>query len=531
MAGKVGFGVCGLECEVVQVLAGVEEPQTFGGWLDSLRLIRHASSAIQIPRIASLLNPQAVDGSIHVNGFVRTIRKQRHVAFATITDGSSTEALQTILTPEQTKGVTLGSAVQIVGEWKPRPSRQDEYELHVRDLKILGEHDSTSYPIQKKFHTREFLRTLPHLRSRLKYNALLLRLRSDVISRVTSFFEELEFVQTHTPVITSSDCEGAGEVFAVESAAAVAKPSKTAATHPRPFFREPKYLTVSSQLHLEALALSVGRVWTLSPTFRAEKSETTRHLSEFYMLEAEVAFVGNVGDLMELLEAMLRAVVSKIQSSRLGEELLLARDDHDKDPENPEITRGELAARWDGITSEEKWPRITYARAITLLQEAERSNTTSFEYPPLVGHSLQAEHERYIAQTVGCGSPVFVTNYPRDIKAFYMAPSGESAGSDDIPTVACFDLLVPDVLELAGGSVREHRFDALMDSLVRHGLTESKEAGVPKNLQWYADLRRYGSVPHGGFGLGFDRLLTYLSGVPNVRDVVSFPRWHGRCDC
>lgn len=299
------------------------------------------------------------------------------------------------------------------------------------------------------------------------------------------------------------------------------------------FFGSPKYLTVSSQLHLEALAQSVNKVWTLSPTFRAEKSDTARHLSEFYMLEAELAFVNDLTDVMDVVEDLLRTVATELQSSVVGQELLEARA-RDQDTDATSVSQSVLAQRWRGLI-EGPWPRITYDAAIQHLKDAVAQGNAEFEFAPGHEDGLQTEHERYLAEGVGCGGPVFVTDYPRNIKPFYMAPSTVSkAESQAASTVACFDLLVPEICELVGGSLREHRLSELLKSMEDHGLsvaTDTVSDTSDGSLQWYADLRRYGSVPHGGFGLGFDRLLCYLSGVSNIRDVVSFPRWHKRCDC
>jgi asparaginyl-tRNA synthetase len=336
---------------------------------------------------------------------------------------------------------------------------------------------------------------------------------------LTRFFSDEGFVQTHTPIITSSDCEGAGEVFTISSNASKESEQKTnpeSEAKVEHFFREPKYLTVSAQLHLEALAQAVDKVWTLSPTFRAEKSDTPRHLSEFYMLEAEQCFVDDANQVMDLIENMLRYVSTDTLDSKLYKELLQARGVASPEDGDSHIDSAALDKRWKGLRAS-YWPRITYDSAMKLLESAHEEGEVKFEFPPSHKDGLAAEHERYIASTVGNGSPVFVTDYPAEQKPFYMAPS--ASGSD---TVACFDLLVPDLCELVGGSMREHRSKELMDSMQAKGVA---------NLEWYQDLRKYGSVPHGGFGLGFDRLLCYLSGVANLRDVVAFPRWHGRCDC
>lgn len=394
-----------------------------------------------------------------------------------------------------------------------------------------------SSPIQNKYQTPEYLRTLPHLRTRIPFNALMLRFRSQSIAQLTTFFAEHEFTQTHPPIITSSDCEGAGEVFTVTTSESEDAPSAGEQPNAKAeaFFKTPKYLTVSSQLHLEALAQSVGKVWTLSPTFRAEKSDTARHLSEFYMLEAEVNFVDEMSGIMNLVEDMLRHLTTSLYDTKLVQELLDGkRPNEAASAADISAAQTELRKRWQGMMAA-SWPRITYTEAIETLL---RSNTT-FQHTPKWGAGLQAEHERFIAAEVGHGSPVFVTHYPRSIKPFYMLPSSSSSTGDE--TVDCFDLLVPDVCEIAGGSMREHRLSELVDSMRSHGLISATPAAVGAQplagdehlggLNWYADLRRWGSVPHGGFGLGFDRLLGYLSGVHNIREVVTFPRWVGRCEC
>jgi len=402
-------------------------------------------------------------------------------------------------------------------------------------------------PIQKKYQSQEFLRTVPHLRPRIPYNALLLRLRSQVIASLTSFFDERGFVQVHPPIITSSDCEGAGEVFMIEAPKelqSISSPQETMPeNHAETFFRTTKYLTVSSQLHLEALAMAVKNVWTLSPTFRAEKSDTARHLSEFYMLEAEMAFVDDANEIMDIIEDMVKYITARVVGSRIGHELLASGK---QNTESDHVDSDGLKTRWDTILHG-TWPRITYHQACQHISKDAQEAKASFDEIPDETSGLDTEHERYIAETVGKGGPVFVTDYPKEIKPFYMAPSGakSSSGVGQVPTVACWDLLMPDVCEVVGGSMREHRLEELEKMMAAKGLAkpnsgdmsepdtlngthdEKEEAG----LQWYLDLRRYGSVPHGGFGLGFDRLLGYLAGVNNIRDVVTFPRYYKKCIC
>ncbi|KAK4890446.1 asparaginyl-tRNA synthetase [Elasticomyces elasticus] len=480
--------------------------------------------------VARLLAQQTDADGVNVHGWVQSLRRQKKVAFAAITDGSTLDTFQAVLKPEDSAQLSTGTAVRLTGSWQASKGSKQSHELQVSHIEALGANDAEHNPLQPKYQTPEFLRTIPHLRPRIPANAILLRLRSQVIASLTQFFSQQGFVQTHTPIITSSDCEGAGEVFTISSNTAKdsvnsLKPEEKASIEH--FFRTPKYLTVSAQLHLEALAQAVDRVWTLSPTFRAERSDTPRHLSEFYMLEAELCFTTELDDVMSVVESMLSAVAADLLGSRTGSELLRAREAHHAEPETAteSATATDLKSRWTGL-AEGDWPRISYANAVEILQDAVSRSQVEFTYKPSYSAGLQAEHERYIAATIGEGKrPVFVTDYPRVQKAFYMAPtdaSGDESNADK--TVACFDLLVPELCELAGGSIREHRSRELFKAMDAKGV-----AG--EHLDWYQDLRKYGSVPHGGFGLGFDRLLCYLSGVTNVRDVVAFPRWYGRCEC
>ncbi|KAB5518736.1 hypothetical protein GE09DRAFT_1178932 [Coniochaeta sp. 2T2.1] len=486
--------------------------------------------------IAKLLawNPDT-EVPVVVNGYVHAVRSMKRVTFVSVNDGSSITHLQAVIAPELAEGLTIGAAVRMAGTWsRSAGSKQIQaYELQANNVEVLGLSDASTFPIQKKYQTPEFLRTLPHLRPRVPANAALLRLRSAAIASLTQYFATRDFTQTHPPVITSSDCEGAGEVFVVAPA------TKPAYDEPQgPFFRSRKYLTVSTQLHLEALAQSVGNVWTLAPTFRAEKSDTSRHLAEFYMLEAEMTFVDDMESVMDTAEGMLRHLATSLADTPVGREIL------SREGQTPAEV---MKKRWDGMMAP-SWPRITYTKAIDILSTAPEK----FRHRPVWGHSLQAEHERFIADHVGGGKPVFVTHYPRDIKAFYMKEQPEAPG-DPGPTVACFDLLVPDLCEIAGGSMRVDDTAALICAMKRHGLPtpplDDGEAAAAKdaskddavaggadgnsagNLDWYVDLRRWGCPPHGGFGLGFDRFLCYLSGVHTIRDVVAFPRWFGRCDC
>lgn len=379
---------------------------------------------------------------------------------------------------------------------------------------------------------------------RTPFNALLARFRSDCDFYLSRFFRDQEFVRLQPPILTSSDCEGAGEVFTVSTHSSISTPNRvdnSSECEKDLFFRDPKFLTVSSQLHLEAFVHEHQKVWSLSPTFRAEKSDTPRHLSEFWMLEAEIQ-TESLEDVIGLVEQMIRSLVINLQRSKIFDEILSVHSSREstKDFVSPESIR----RRWDGLLLE-SWPRITYADAIQRLKTAVESQQVFFEHEPSWTNGLHLEHERFIVTEVGQGSPVLVTYYPQHIKPFYMLPSETIETSKDNSTVACFDLLLPVVCEVVGGSLREHRPQHLIHSMRRHGIETSchdGQAAIHHNdnrpsstdlgdLDWYVDLRRFGSVPHGGFGLGLDRLIGYLTGVNNIRDVVPWPRWSGRCDC
>ena len=404
------------------------------------------------------------------------------------------------------------------------------------------------YPIQKKYHSAEYLRTIPHLRLRTPMNALLARLRSECDYHVASYFRNRHFVRVQPPIITSSDCEAAGEVFNVSSKRPHSWEKDEGQAPMREkggWFSNPKFLTVSSQLHLEAFIHEHQKVWTLSPTFRAEKSDTPRHLAEFWMLEVELR-TESLKAVMDLAEDLIRDLAYKLEEAGWMDEILYAsRGATSADVEGTQLSEL-LRNRWKGLM-QTTWPRITYEDAIKRLQEALESGKAKFLYEPSWAAGLHLEHEKFIATTLGQGGPVFVTDYPREMKPFYMLPSalGDDVATTKQETVACFDLLLPGLCEVVGGSMREHRLQQLSESMHDHGLNVSAVGVVDQNktnyevspsrekgnLDWYADLRRYGSVPHGGFGLGFDRLLAFLSGINNIKDVVPWPRYYGRCDC
>ncbi|KAH8843619.1 hypothetical protein MCOR27_010439 [Pyricularia oryzae] len=535
----------------------------------STRCVSNTSSASS-QSVARLLEwkPTTDAQNVIVDGYVRSVRSMKTASFVSLGDGSCIAPLQAIVPVDQADGLSVGAAVRLTGSWVSSPGRGQTHELRVQEVQVVGPSDAKTFPLQKKYHTPEFLRTIPHIRHRTPFNSTLLRLRSEVIRSMSHFFFTRDFVQTHPPVVTSSDCEGAGEVFEVLPASDGQISTEGVQKSTQPFFDSQKYLTVSAQLHLEALAQSVGNVWTLSPTFRAEKSDTPRHLSEFYMMEAEMSFVESMDTVMDLVEDLLRFATKELSSTKLFEDLQHRSKEGADDLTTPE----EVRSRWNGLMAD-SWPRITYSDAIRLLESESHDRPDMFNFKPIWGHGLQAEHEKYIARVVGGGKPVFVTHYPRDLKAFYMLQSASATGkagtsasfsagtSRSDPeattlreTVDCFDLLVPDLCEIAGGSMREHRLQPLLGVMQSRGMvpqvsdvgssslasrgdgdsdpvsntTDAQHAGA---LDWYVDLRRWGCPPHGGFGIGFDRLLCYLSGVQSIRDIVAFPRWYGRCDC
>jgi asparaginyl-tRNA synthetase len=370
------------------------------------------------------------------------------------------------------------------------PAAGQKWEMQAKELRIVGEADAT-YPLQKKGHTPEFLRTIAHLRPRTNLFGSVFRVRSKMAFAVHRFFQERGFFYVHTPIITSSDCEGAGEMFQVTTL----KPN-TPTKPEQDFFGRPTYLTVSGQLQGEAFACALGNIYTFGPTFRAENSNTTRHAAEFWMIEPEMAFYDLFDD-MTLAEEQVRYLVQAM-FDECPDELEFF---------NKFIDKG-LVARLQQ-TLAKPFERLSYTDAVEILLKSGRS----FENPVVWGEGLQTEHERFLAEEHVKG-PVTIFNYPKDIKPFYMRQN------DDGKTAAAMDLLVPGIGEIVGGSQREERLDVLEGLMAAQGLE-------PENYSWYADLRRYGSVPHAGYGLGFERLLMFVTGVPNIRDVIPFARTPG----
>ncbi|KII84260.1 hypothetical protein PLICRDRAFT_46113 [Plicaturopsis crispa FD-325 SS-3] len=457
---------------------------------------RFASTSTLPPTIRQLLSSPGTAKDIQVNGWVKSIRRQKKVSFAVITDGSSAQGLQAVLSDASlSKQLTNGTSVRLSGRLTESRGPGQDHELQVDSLEVLGECHPETYPIQKQALSTEYLRDNCHLRTRTEAGAAMLRLRHSTSQALHHYFEGQGFCYAHTPIITSNDCEGAGETFRI----APVKGTAPGLTSTEEFFSRPAYLTVSSQLHLEALASAVSRVYTLSPCFRAERSQTSRHLAEFWMLEAEWAFTNRVTDVCDVVEAALKTVLRA---------------------SNPDLAalwnEGDMTRRKaieDLSISDARWTQMSYTDAISEL-ETHQAISGEFQYPPAWGNALQSEHERWLAEKL-VGGPVFVTDYPAALKPFYMRLN------DDGRTVACFDLLVPHVGELAGGSLREERLPMLESSLAAHNLDRDA-------YQWYLDLRKYGGAPHGGFGMGFERLIGWLSGIENVRECIPMPRWAGR---
>ena len=456
--------------------------------------------------IRQLYRQTPADGSeILVSGWVRTVRDSKAFAFIELNDGSFFKNLQVVL-DESVPGfrdivkVTLGSAIEVKGVLKLTPEMKQPFELKAAEVTVVGLAD-LSYPLQKKRHTVEYLRTQAHLRPRTNLFSAVFRIRSVAAQSIHRFFADRDFVYVHTPLITTSDAEGAGEMFRVTTLDAGNPPRDEQGNvdFKEDFFGKAANLTVSGQLNVESFCMAFRNVYTFGPTFRAEKSYTQRHAAEFWMIEPEIAFA-DLADDMELAEAMVRYVIGDVMG-RCPEELEFLNNFVDKG----------LIERLTHVRDSD-FAKVSYTDAIEIL----KNSGENFEYGAYWGMDMQTEHERYLAEK-HFGRPVCVYNYPKEIKAFYMKQN------DDGKTVAAVDVLVPGIGELIGGSQREddlQKLEARMDEL-----------GLDKDSYWwYLELRKFGSAPHSGFGLGFERLIMYLTGVSNIRDVLPFPRTTGSAE-
>ncbi|XP_013785572.1 probable asparagine--tRNA ligase, mitochondrial [Limulus polyphemus] len=463
--------------------------------------------------VKKIINLKPFHKNIVVEGWIRAVRKHKEIIFLDIDDGSSMERLQVILSPGNkfcATDINYGEAVRIQGILERSTSKGQEIELKAETLMVLGSCKVEDYPFNPRTkHSVEYVRQYLHLRPRTRDFSSLLRTRNAATRAIHQYFENHNYIQIHTPAITSNDCEGAGEVFSIQpvfqnlknsSNTSSKDASQNSVDFPNPdcFFDIPVYLTVSAQLHLEAAALALSNVYTFSPAFRAENSQSRRHLSEFYMVEAEKAFVTSVEDIMEVVEELVKYTTRCILEW-CSEELRVFNGE----------TNSSQVMKIEKML-EKPFIRMTYSEACEVFQSKKDLIQGYFKW----GEDLRNEHEQCLLKHCG-ETPVFVTNFPADIKPFYMKRSHTGT------TVECFDLLMPTGGEVCGGSLRE---DDEMVLKVR-----LKKAGLEDSLKWYLDLRRFGSAPLGGFGLGFERYLQYLLGINNIKDTIPFPRWPHHC--
>ena len=454
---------------------------------------------MQRTRISEIFSSDAPLGEALVQGWVKTRRSSRAVTFVQVNDGSTLRDLQVVVSEDSpaysvANALATGCSVSVVGDVVESQGRGQRFEIQAREVRLIGSADPETYPLQKKRHTPEFLREIAHLRPRTNTFGAMARVRSAVAFAIHSFFQERGFQYVQTPIITASDAEGAGSMFRVTTLDLDNPPRRGGALDlSEDFFGRSTFLTVSGQLEAEVFAMALSNVYTFGPTFRAENSNTSRHLAEFWMVEPEVAFC-ELDGLAELAEDFLKYIFGHVLD-RCGEDM-------------------EFFNRWyneaaistlEGIVNS-PFERVTYTEAVDMLLQSEES----FEFPVSWGVDLQSEHERYLTEK-RIGRPVIVTDYPKEIKSFYMRLN------DDGKTVRAMDVLAPGIGEIIGGSQREEREDVLRRRMGEAGLNED-------DYYWYLDLRRYGTVPHAGFGLGFERTVQFITGVSNIRDVIPFPR-------
>ncbi len=448
---------------------------------------------------------QFVDKQISVGGWVRSIRDSKTFGFIVLSDGSYFETLQIVYHNTmdnfgEISKLNVGAAVIIKGILVSTPQAKQPFEIQAEEVLIEGA-SAPDYPLQKKRHSFEYLRTISHLRPRTNTFQAVFRVRSLIAYAIHQYFQERDFVYVHTPLITASDCEGAGEMFQVTTLDLenLPKTQEGAVDFSQDFFGKPTSLTVSGQLNGETFALAFRNIYTFGPTFRAENSNTTRHAAEFWMIEPEMAFA-DLDDNMALAEGMLKCIIRYVLE-HAPEEMAFF---------NQFVDKG-LLERLNGVLNSQ-FGHVTYTEAVEILEK----NNDNFDYKVFWGCDLQTEHERYLTEQV-FKKPVFVTDYPKEIKAFYMKLN------EDNKTVAAMDCLVPGIGEIIGGSQREDNYDKLISRMKELGLKE-------EDYEFYLDLRKYGSARHSGFGLGFERCVMYLTGMSNIRDVIPFPRTVNNCE-
>jgi asparaginyl-tRNA synthetase len=455
--------------------------------------------------IRDILSDKIAVGSLQLGGWIRTHRQSKRVSFIELSDGTAVGNLQLVVDAtlpgyqEVAPKLSTGASITVKGELVLSPAKGQKYEFQVKELALVGEADPETFPLQKKHHTLEFLREVLHLRPRTATMGAVLRVRSAAAFAVHSFFNQRGFFYLNTPIISTADCEGAGEMFRVSSLDPNRLPLVNGKVDfSQDFFKEEASLTVSGQLEGEVCAMGLSKIYTFGPTFRAENSNTVRHLAEFWMIEPEMAFY-DLEDNMQLAQEFVQDVIRQVLHSCPDEIEFLASQEW--------VQPGHL----DNLRTvvDAAFTRLDYTDAISILEKSGRA----FEFPVKWGIDLQSEHERFLTDEHFKG-PVTVVNYPKDIKAFYMRLN------EDGKTVRAMDVLVPRLGEIVGGSQREERLDILVEKMKVLGLETEK-------YWWYLDLRRFGTVPHAGFGLGFERLLMYLTGMTNIRDVIPFPRFPG----
>jgi asparaginyl-tRNA synthetase len=444
-------------------------------------------------------------GHVNVGGWIKTHRQSKRVSFIELTDGTCASHLQLVVDPnlagyaDISAKLQTGASIRASGDLVLSPAKGQKYEFQVKELMLIGEADPEQFPLQKKAHSLEFLREMLHLRPRTATMGAVLRVRSAAAFAVHRFFTERGFFYLNTPIISTSDCEGAGEMFHVSTLTLDNPPRVNGKVDfSQDFFKEPASLTVSGQLEGEVCAMGLSKIYTFGPTFRAENSNTTRHLAEFWMIEPEMAFY-ELEDNMELAQEFVQEVIKEVLRTCSQDLGFLAGQEW--------VQPGHLENLQ--AVSETQFTRLDYTDAISILEKSGKA----FEYPVRWGIDLQSEHERFLTDEHFKG-PVTVVNYPAEIKAFYMRLN------DDGKTVRAMDLLVPRLGEIVGGSQREERYDVLLSKIRTLGLDEAA-------YWWYLELRKFGTVPHSGFGLGFERLLMYITGMQNIRDVIAFPRFPG----
>lgn len=458
-------------------------------------------------RIIDILQQGQPDEQVTVQGWVRTKRESKGFSFMELNDGSFMANLQVVINADLPdyevviKKINTGASVEVVGTLVTSQGKGQRIELRAANITVFGEADPETYPLQKKRHSFEFLRSIGHLRARTNTLSAVFRVRNACAAAIHQFFQERGFLWIHAPIITANDCEGAGELFTVTSLDLQKLPqtAEQKVDFTQDFFGKKAYLTVSGQLQAEVMAMAFRDVYTFGPTFRAENSNTSRHLAEFWMVEPEMAFCNLQGN-MDLAEDFLKYVFKYV----------LDHCQADMEFFQERIDKTVLATAENIINNQ--FERLTYTEAIAILQKADKT----FEFPVNWGLDLQSEHERYLAEEV-FKKPVILTNYPVEIKAFYMRLD------EDEKTVAAMDVLAPNIGEIIGGSQREERLDVLEQRIIQQGMD-------PADLWWYLDLRRYGTVPHAGFGLGFERLVQFMTGMGNIRDVIPFPRFPENAD-